>query len=225
MQERDIKALQEERDELLKEIQDIKQKQENLKFEFYTLKEALVPVLNKVITLERYEKRVKKEGRRGKKDRDREEVIVREEAPLEDLPQYIVDFYKVATPLHACLLACDPLYSLLEVNANTTHCIGSCSKQQESEEHKKGLDEMGQFKELFLTSLEMLLGALPVGKKEKKQFGPLRKSIEEIKSISKSEALAWFSFLLSSLFLFFFSQEEVVVTSSLLPLCVCAEQC
>jgi 3-methyladenine DNA glycosylase AlkC len=53
------------------------------------------------------------------------------------------------------------------------------------------LDGVGSTKDVFLTSLEMLAGALPVAKKDKKDkkvADPLRHSIDNIKTKTKVEA-------------------------------------
>jgi len=49
------------------------------------------------------------------------------------------------------------------------------------------LDGVGPTKDVFLTSLEMLAGALPI-KKDKKKGDPLRHSIDNIKAKTKVEA-------------------------------------
>ncbi len=72
--------------------------------------------------------------------------------------------------------------------ANRTH---RTAHTQESEDHRRALDGVGSTKDVFLTSLEMLSGALPVAKKDKKDkkaVDPLRHSIDNIKTKTKVEA-------------------------------------
>jgi hypothetical protein len=103
--------------------------------------------------------------------------------PLSEFPKYVDEFLKVRHE-PACAIPRSLLTAHTAPHTHTAHT-------QESEDHRRALDGVGSTKDVFLTSLEMLSGALPVAKKDKKDkkaVDPLRHSIDNIKTKTKVEA-------------------------------------
>jgi len=200
-QERELHDLTEQRNGLLDDINTMQAEHKKLISEFYNLKECLTPILAKVAKIPDEDEQIvgyrqdngeeeaepeasPKSGKDKKEKKEKKEKKSKKTGKDKDSRKNALETINVPT-----------------LDSGTSSSVSQPKKDlpltdlpkyvdefvKESENHRKALDGVGPTKDVFLTSLEMLAGALPI-KKDKKKGDPLRHSIDNIKAKTKVEA-------------------------------------
>eukprot|EP00005_Dracoamoeba_jomungandri_P002096 CAMPEP_0174253966 /NCGR_PEP_ID=MMETSP0439-20130205/3325_1 /TAXON_ID=0 /ORGANISM="Stereomyxa ramosa, Strain Chinc5" /LENGTH=987 /DNA_ID=CAMNT_0015335303 /DNA_START=51 /DNA_END=3011 /DNA_ORIENTATION=- len=200
--QQEIQELEEKREKMINTIDNIQRRKHQLNREFFSLKKALTPVLQNAIEgnapslmvgeeEETEEDEKDEKGKKGKKEKKKKEKKpAKEKKKVEKKPSSQSRLGSTPSRTRPSNIPTSSLLGGGDLDGKSLEIFPRAVDEflKESIDHRKALDGVDQSKDNFLTSVEMLLGALPVAKRERKKWEPLRYTIENIKNKTKTEA-------------------------------------